>query len=46
MKTRQLLNGIINGFLIALASLVVFTWLLLVHHLLTNLTASDIALMF
>jgi hypothetical protein len=46
MKTQQLLNGLINGFLTALASLFVFGWLLIVHHLLTNVTASELALMF
>jgi len=46
MKTQQLFNGLINGFLTALASLFVFGWLLIVHHLLTSVTASELDLMF
>jgi len=46
MKTQLILNVLIKGFLTALASLFVFSWILLIHHLLTNVTASELALMF
>jgi hypothetical protein len=46
MKKEILINAIVNGLLTALASLVGFGLILIIYHLIANVTASELALMF